>query len=615
MKKKRLLLSVFLCTVVSASNAETFEVDGIKYYYVPNRTTCYVTTGSSASGDVTIPSEVTYDGITYSVTSIGYQAFRQCSGLKSITISNGVTSIDDGAFERSVYLKSVTIPNSVTSIGAYAFAGCHSLSNVTIPSGVTEIKEATFNDSGITTMVIPSGVTSIGVNAFAYCTKMASVTIPNSVVKIGGSAFMGCEVLTDVAVPNSVKSLGVCAFEDCSALASVAIGSGVTSIEERTFAGCISLPSVVIPEGVTSIGERAFYNCKSLASVTMPTSIASIGGSAFYDCESLASVKIPEGVTSVGKSAFGYCKSLTSVTIPNGVTSISSSAFSSCIALQNVTIPEGVKSIEDGAFSSCKALNVIIPKSVTSIGRRAFNSAVSITMLGEVPCSIGSTGDAFSYTTKIYVPYGTGEAYKSADGWSWYYESEIFEYGDDEVSFTMTDAGWGTLIVPFDHSVPNGLTAYTCGGYTTSDGVNWLTLTEASTITANTPYIMAGEAGTYVFTGTPNMAGSVFTEGLLTGVYVPTTINEGSVLQNHDGEVAFYAVAASDPKAVPAYRCYLNSSAPSGSVAFRLNDTTGIIGLTVNEDDDMVYDLQGRSVCGPLKNGVYIRNGKMVLVK
>ena len=86
----------------------------------------------SASGDVIIPSTVEYNSVTYSVTSIGYMAFFDCSGLTSVTIPNSVTSIGGSAFEWCTGLTSVTIGNSVTSIGDAAFFKCCSLMSVTI---------------------------------------------------------------------------------------------------------------------------------------------------------------------------------------------------------------------------------------------------------------------------------------------------------------------------------------------------------------------------------------------------------------------------------------------------------------------------------------------------
>ena len=99
-----------------------FEVDGIYYVINNNGKTVYVTSGNvEYSGEVVIPSTVTYDGTTYSVTEIGEEAFAGCSGLTSVNIPKSVTEIGDSAFEGCSGLTSVTIPESVTEIG-----GAHS---------------------------------------------------------------------------------------------------------------------------------------------------------------------------------------------------------------------------------------------------------------------------------------------------------------------------------------------------------------------------------------------------------------------------------------------------------------------------------------------------------
>ena len=181
--KRLLSLSLFLMTAM-LSFAHDFAVinaDGKTIYYnisssldltvaVTYRGTSESQYSNEYTGAVTIPATVTYNGKTYSVTSIGSNAFRECSGLTSITIPNSVTSIGDFAFQLCSGLTSVTIPNSVTAIGDYAFAYCSSLTSVTIPNSVT----------------------SIGSYAFCYCKGLTSITIPNSVTSIGSDAFSGC---------------------------------------------------------------------------------------------------------------------------------------------------------------------------------------------------------------------------------------------------------------------------------------------------------------------------------------------------------------------------------------------------------------------------------------
>ena len=175
--------------------------------------------------------------------------------------------------------------------------------------------------------------------------------------------------------------------------------------------------------------------------------------------------------------------------------------------------------------------------------------------------------------------------------------------------FTMSTAGWGTLMLPFDADVPAGLTAYGCT--TVADGA--VVLVQSAKLLANTPYIMEGEAGEYDFTGVPTMTQASYDSGVLTGVYANTEITEGYVLQRLNGEVAFYRVDVSDPITVPAYHCYLNAPTESAAMV-RLRGTTGIDGVE-GEERGSVYDMLGKKVEQPTEKGVYIQGNKKVIIK
>ena len=119
MKKQLLLLvMILLPLVVKAYDA---YVDGIYYNFNKDGKNAIVTYLSFASSDntfaysgvVIIPDKVTYNGETYSVTSIDQCAFWLCSELTSVTIPNSVLSISSGAFTGCSGLKTVTIPQSV----------------------------------------------------------------------------------------------------------------------------------------------------------------------------------------------------------------------------------------------------------------------------------------------------------------------------------------------------------------------------------------------------------------------------------------------------------------------------------------------------------------------
>jgi len=229
-------------------------------------------------------------------------------------------------------------------------------------------------NNAIKKIEIGTGVTTIGTYAFYYCYSLSSVTIPNSVTSIGSNAFYYCHALSSVTIPNGVTSIGSSAFQSCS-----------------------SLSSITIPNGVTSIGSSAFQSCSSLSSITIPNGVTTIQSSAFSYCYSLSSITIPNGVTSIGSSAFSYCYSLSSITIPNSVTTIGSSAFYYCHALSSVTIPNGVTSIGSSAFSSCSYMSYI-----------KFESTTPPTV------SNSNAWNSVSTSTKILVPTGTLETYKTA---------------------------------------------------------------------------------------------------------------------------------------------------------------------------------------------------------
>jgi len=298
-----LILALLLPVVVSAHD---FEVNGI--YYNKNGSKATVTyRGSSSSdysdryvGNVTIPSSVTYNGTTYSVTSIGSEAFYKCYGLSNVTIPNSVTSIGYSAFSYCTGLTDITIPNSVTSIGYSTFSNCTGLTDITIPNSLTSIgTDAFYYCTGLTSITIPNSVTSIGSYAFYYCTGLTNITIPKSVTSIGSDAFSYCTSLTRVYISDLTAWCQI-SFSDAS--------GNPLSFAQHLFLNGQEIQHLVIPNTITSISRYAFYGFKSLTNLTIPNTITSIGEYAFSNCTNLANVTIPNSVTSIGKNAFSGCK-------------------------------------------------------------------------------------------------------------------------------------------------------------------------------------------------------------------------------------------------------------------------------------------------------------------
>ena len=307
--KKRLFFTFLLLLTNLMASAYDCNVDGIYYNLYTSGKTAQVTrlsTDNNYRGSVDIPSSVTYNGIKYKVTSIGQYAFKECSGLTSVTIPSSVTSIGDGAFSGCSGLTSVTIPNSVTSIGEEAFYDCRRLKAVTIGNSVTSIGKQAFSGcSGLTSITIPNSVTSIGGYAFECCSGLKAVTIGNSVTSIGKQAFYGCSGLTAVHITNIDAWCRIEFYDNDT--------SNPLSKAHHLYLNGEEVKDLIIPSRVRSIGHYAFSGCSGLTSVTIPNSVTSIGDGAFYYCSGLTSVTIPNSVTSIGRNAFSGCSGLTSV--------------------------------------------------------------------------------------------------------------------------------------------------------------------------------------------------------------------------------------------------------------------------------------------------------------
>ena len=395
--------------------------------------------GPNRSGETTLV-------IPEGVTTIGAHAFEDCSSLTSIIIPEGVTTIGACAFMNCTSLTSISIPSTVTSIGDFAFFDCTNLSSIDLPENVEMGQSVFVGRTGITSVTIPEGTTSIGDYAYAWCENLTEVIIPESVTSIGKHAFEMCSSLTEVIIPDSVTSIGEDAFNGCENIVSINIPAGITKIEKGTFAACMSLTSIEIPNSVKWIGSSAFESCFELANVSLPSSIERIDSYAFAQCFSFTTFTIPPKVTQISAGLFNDCHQLSSVNIHDGVESIGYGAFYQCTSLTSINIPSSVTCIEDQVFNGCTGL--------ISITIEAVNPPV--------------TEDSMEYTfvetndCPIYVPAGSVNAYREANGWS-QYASRIYAIGpqtgtiNDHAYVDLgTGAKWATMNVGATSSVEAG---------------------------------------------------------------------------------------------------------------------------------------------------------------
>ena len=269
------------------------------------------------------------------------EAFRYCTGIKSVTIGDKLVTIGARAFENCQGIETLTLGKSVETIGDYAFYRCYAL----------------------TAVVIPDSTKTIGSYAFYNCTSLTTVTVGKGVIKMDGS-FDGCTALTAVyynATRCSTVSSGT-NFSGTMNNATLYIGKNVEYLPPYVFYGsgftnvvfedgsvCTEIgahafyssdiTAIEIPASVTKIGEYAFAGCYALRSVTMGNAVTAIERYTFIDCTALESIKLSTALTSIGTYAFKNCSALKEITIPNGVTSLPNALFYGCSSLESITLP------------------------------------------------------------------------------------------------------------------------------------------------------------------------------------------------------------------------------------------------------------------------------------
>ena len=324
-------------------------------------------------------------------------------------------------------IQTVIVNEGVTSIGNYAFYKYNALTSITLPEGVTRI----------------------GDYAFQFCESLASITLPESLLSIGNGSLSHCSSLTSITIPKGMTSIGDGAFDWSESLANIFVDANNANYDSRN--GCNAI--------IETASNKLIAGCKN---TVIPTDVTIIQSKAFLGCTNLASITIPESVADIGYYAFQYCESLTNITLPNSMPCIGWGLLSHCASLTDITIPENVTEIQCYAFDNCSSLtSIVIPDGVTSIGNQAFydcSNLTSVTMKASTPCAFytntyTAVGDGVynifpssNEGFKIYVPYGSGETYKSAEGWSnyanWIVELEPEETPVEPISGVDGNITW-----------------------------------------------------------------------------------------------------------------------------------------------------------------------------
>lgn len=540
------LTLIALCWTM-AIQAQT-TVDGINYNLKSDKTA--EVTNSNVTGDIVIPEKITVDGVEYSVTSIGYQAFKNCSDLTSVKMPS-VTSIGREAFSSCSNLTSVAIP-SVTSIGRSAFVSCKSLTSVDMPL-VTSIGVNAFYACPITHLSLPATLTRIvdgcfvgtreitlaattpatlGTNVFG---KYIVIRVPESAVNdyrnAAGWSNYKDQILSmsditdyDVTVTAQEKESGlqnVLTQDNLGKVVSLKVTGTINSYDimvirnKMTYLRYLDLTDATIVandfEYYTGchtednvIGSYMFAYLDKLLSVKLPKNATRISDEIFTCCVSLVEVILPVKLEEIGGYAFNLCYNLKNIDLPPTLKTIDGYAFFSCDGLEKISLP-GVETIGSSAFYSCERLKEVrIPSTLKYIGDNAFNidNLEKIYTYTVEPISIGqNTFSEKSYKTgTLYIPKQSKNNYYWNTQWNQFSKlvefDEPYKYFYLNKEYTLNDRFTGEpdidinpgggIIVPGKPELPPQ-DADTI--HIKGDGKNWASIIANANLNAKGLYI------------------------------------------------------------------------------------------------------------------------------
>ncbi|WP_196801141.1 leucine-rich repeat protein [Prevotella sp. AGR2160] len=336
------------------------------------------------------------DTTTILLSKDGKELLSYNSNLKNTeyTIPEGVETIRNQAFSGAWKLRKVNIPASVKSM-SMPFRG----TNITeinfedTQDKPSKLKTLNLRDIGakIVTLTLPRSLETINNEAVTTST-LNTIIIPDgsNLCTLNANCFKDAKNIKEFRFEGSckLKTIGVNVFSYKTSLESFNVPASVTSIERGAFMGCSSLKTVTFDDNsqLETIGAGAFAAC-GIESINVPSTVKTIDREAFRDCQALKEVHLSAQTTYVSPEAFKHCDKLTKITVDED-----NPVYSSVMGMlfdkskttllifppgqaqkDLVVLPPSVTAIGDYAFYDCPNLtNVVIPRKVKKIGKRAF---------------------------------------------------------------------------------------------------------------------------------------------------------------------------------------------------------------------------------------------------
>lgn len=592
---------------------------------------------------------------TSQLKEIDSHAFLNCKKLASITLPNTVTYLGDDD------------PNSIEGSGM--FEGCESLTSFKFPSSYASrnLPGFTFKNCKNLATIDWNGYNPKRLNSCAFwnCDKITWSQVPQSVEELGADCFAYCSSLTSVDLKD-IKKMDKEVFRN-TPLTSVEWPAAITEIPAGTFLTCTSLTSITgiasqpgAWDNITKIGEDAFNECKALTTIKLPNSLKTLDKQAFRSCWNLKNVEYSNQLETIGEGAFqdnlfgfekfyfkGSVKNVGSYAFANGKLTcvhlkgdmtMGDYVFQNDKSLKYVEFPatssatQPLTMVTEGMFQNCTSLPFItLPTTVTEIKTKAFDGCSSlkyVNILAASPATLGA--NAFPTTAGVYVKPSKLSAYQANAAWNAYSPTD---------TYVQTLA---TKYASFDHDFPvsfvakNGheaLEAYVGPStYRVTQPTKVqkiLKMIKVTSTAANEGVLLKGEIGrTYTYQIAETDPG-LYTGNRVIGVREDTTLvqteSDGKSNWVLQPDYKLHLVSNGTIKSGRAYVHETNDGDTSFGakgiyLSFALDEeknTTGIdkVENKKADEENVYYTLSGVRVINPTEKGVYIKNGKKVIIR
>ena len=596
---------------------------------------------------------------TSQLKEIDSHAFLNCKKLASIALPNSVTylgddaanSIEGGVFEGCESFTSFTFPSSYAShnLPSFTFKECKNLATINWngynPKRLNN--SAFYNCDKITWSQIPQSVEELGSTCFYDCEALTSVDL-SKIKKMDTGVFWGTP-LTSVEWPAAVTEIPANTFWACGKLTTIkgipgqpGAWDNITKIGENAFNMCVALTTIKLPAELKTIDAQAFRSCDHLATVDYGTKVETIGDGAFWSTGALKKFFFKGSVKTLGANAFRE-SGLTCVHLKGDMT-IGKGAFMDCTSLKYVEFPatssatQPLTYVAESMFAGCTSLPFItLPSTVTEIKANAFNGCSNlnyVNILAETPATL--TTNAFDGTPKnVYVKASKLSAYQSNADWN------TLNLKDTYDQTLHTKYATFTHDFPVDFVAANGRDAMEAyvgkSTYKVTQPTKIqkiLKMTKSTSIAANEGVILAGTPGTTYTYRIAESAVAKLADNKVMPVREDTLLyqTETDGKSNWTLQSDYKLHLTQDAKTIYCGRAYVHETNETGvqgakPVVFGLslddedgnnsNNTTGIDSVENKKADEenVYYTLSGVRVINPTEKGVYIKNGKKVIIR